>query len=252
MSDNVKDVINMILKSFESDDIPKNIAYSMFPIPDIPSSKWSMLNRFTMVLGNTIDARGYKQWKEVNRQVKKGSKAIYILVPRIIRSKTEEDKRILAGFLAKPVFRVEDTEGEDLEYQKIELPDFPLRERAEEWGISVKSIPGNYSCYGYFSKKKAEICLATREESVFFHELSHAAHSRLIPNFKEVPLWKKEVIAELSAATLCQVVGKTSKFLGNHYNYIEKYAEKEKLSPIKACLCVISDVEKVLKLLLGE
>ena len=94
--------------------------------------------------------------------------------------------------------------------------------------------------------------MATREESVFFHELSHAAHSRLVTNFKEVPLWKKEVIAELSAATLCQVVGKTSKFIGNHYNYIEKYAEKEKLSPIKACLCVISDVEKVLKLLLGE
>jgi len=49
----------------------------------------------------------------------------------------------LKGFTCRPVFRLEDTDGEVLDYEKLELPDFPLIERAEEWGISVKAIPGN-------------------------------------------------------------------------------------------------------------
>ena len=46
--------------------------------------------------------------------------------------------------MCRPVFRFEDTDGKALEYEKLELPDFPLIEKAEEWGISVKAIPGNY------------------------------------------------------------------------------------------------------------
>ena len=34
-----------------------------------------------------------------------------------------EDKKILAGFMARPVFRAEDTEGEALSYEQIELPE---------------------------------------------------------------------------------------------------------------------------------
>ena len=45
---------------------------------------------------------------------------------------------------ARAVFRVEDTDGEPLDYQKMELPEFPLIEKAKEWGIFVKAVPGNY------------------------------------------------------------------------------------------------------------
>ena len=45
--------------------------------------------------------------------------------------------------MCKPVFRVEDTGRELLDYEQIELPDLPLIEKAEEWRISVKAIPGN-------------------------------------------------------------------------------------------------------------
>jgi len=48
------------------------------------------------------------------------------------------------------------------------LPELPLIERAYDWGIEVKSVPGNYSYYGYFIPARKEIALATKEEKVFF------------------------------------------------------------------------------------
>ena len=79
----------------------------MFPIPNIPASKWSLLNRTLMFISGTSDARGFNQWKQVNRYVKKGSKAITILAPRFIRKQEEDEeeaKSVLVGFLAVASF----------------------------------------------------------------------------------------------------------------------------------------------------
>ena len=112
MAMKIKEVLKSILACFESGDIPQVIAYSVFPIPNIPSSRWSLLNRTLMYISGTMDARGFRQWKEVNRYLKKGSQALYILVPRMVMRENEEgeEEEVLAGFMARPVFRVEDTE----------------------------------------------------------------------------------------------------------------------------------------------
>jgi antirestriction protein ArdC len=252
----IKEALLNILSCFESGDIPQAIAYSVFPPIDVPASHWSFLNRILVYLSGTSDARGFRQWKQTNRHVKKGATAIYILVPRFIEiekeDNAEDEKKLLAGFMAKPVFRMEDTEGDPLDYEQIELPDLKLIERAKEWSISVKAIPGNYRFYGYYSKAAKEIALASKEETVFFHELAHAAHSRIINDFNNSQTWRKEVVAELSATVLCKMVGKTSKYLGNNYRYIEHYAKKAKLKPVQACFKVMSDVEKVLNLILQD
>ena len=140
----------------------------------------------------------------------------------------------------------EDTEGEPLDYERIELPELPLMEVAKEWGLSIKAIPGNYRYFGYFSQNRKEIALATEEESVFFHELAHAAHQRILGELKRGQDWKQEIVAELSAAVLSRIVGKTSKHLGNSYQYIEGYAKGANLTPWQGCMRVISDTEKVL------
>ena len=75
MAASIHDTVSRIIASFESGDIPEAVAYSMFPIPDIPSAKWSLLNRTLVFISGSKDARGYQQWKEVDRFVKKGSKA---------------------------------------------------------------------------------------------------------------------------------------------------------------------------------
>ena len=164
MSASVHETVSGIIASFERGDIPEAIAYSMFPIPNLPSSKWSLLNRTIMFLAGTQDARGFRQWKQAGRHVKKGAKSFRILVPCIVKKENGENGEVehaLRGFMCKPVFRVEDTDGEALEYETLELPDFPLMERAEEWGISVKAIPGNYRYYGYYQPGRKEIALAT-------------------------------------------------------------------------------------------
>ena len=254
MNEKVKDILQSIIQRFESGDIPEVIAYSTFPIPNIPAARWSLLNRILVSLAGTCDARGFKQWKEVGRHVKKGAKAISILAPRFIKKEKEEEENriVLVGFLAVPVFRVEDTEGKALDYQQIELPELPLMEVAREWGISVRSIPGNYQLFGSFSQSKKEISLATKEESVFFHELAHAAHQKILGELKRGQDWKQEIVAELSAAVLCQIVGKTSKYLGNHYQYIDRYGKEANLTPWQACARVMAEVEKILNLILGR
>lgn len=256
MNEKVQTALRSIVERFENGDIPEAIAFSTFPIPDIPAAKWSLLNRTLMFISGTKDARGFRQWKAAGRHVKKGAKAITILAPRFIKKESKEDakgekeEKILAGFLAVSVFRVEDTEGEALDYQKIELPALPLLEVAKSWGISVMAIPGNYQYFGYFSQERKEIGLASKEESVFFHELAHAAHQRILGNLKSGQDWKQEIVAELTAAALCKIVGKSSKFLGRSYQYIERYAKRVHLTATQGCLKVMSDVESVLILIL--
>ena len=169
MTKKIQQTLKNILTCFESGDIPQAIAYSVFPTADIPSANWSLLNRISMYLSGTSDGRGFRQWKQANRYIKKGAKAFYILVPRFIRREKDEDdeEEKLLGFMARPVFRMEDTEGEPLDYEQIELSDLKLIEKAKEWDISVKAVPGNYRYYGYYSQNRKEIALA-RKKRFFF------------------------------------------------------------------------------------
>jgi hypothetical protein len=257
MNEKVKQVLTSIVDTFKSGQIPEAVALASFPVPDIPSTKWSFMNRTIMFLSATIDARGFRQWKEADRWVKKGAKAIHILVPCFKKIKDEDtgdETDVLYYFKTSPVFRYEDTDGKKLDYRQIELPELPLRKRAENWGIEVKAIPGNYRFRGYYCPDKSIIALATPEEKTFFHELAHAAHEKVKGSItpKQDPL--QEIIAELSAQALCRMVGKKDKdTTGNSYQYIERYAKDIGLSAHNACLQVLKETEKVLTIILkGE
>jgi len=255
MNQKVKQVLNVILDKFKSGEIPEAVALASYPIPDIPSSKWSFTNRMLMFLSGTGDARGIRQWRQTNRMIKKGSKALYILVPcfrKVEDEETGEDTEVLRYFKTAPVFRMEDTDGEPLDYHQLELPELPFLKRAQEWGISVKAIPGNFRYYGYYSAARKEIALATSEEITFFHELSHAAHEKTNGKLKKGQDPLQEIVAELSAQALFRIAGKQARdTLGNSYKYIEKYAEKLKITPYTACLKVLSETEKVLNIILN-
>lgn len=252
----VRNVLNTILEMFKAGNLPKAVAFSVFPPMDIPSNSWSFINRLIMVYSGTQDARGYRQWQAVKRHVKKGATAINILAPRFQKRKdgeTETEDQYLIGFLSVPVFRVEDTDGEALEYQQHTLPEFPLMEKAREWEIEVKAVPGGKGYYGAYTG--SEIKLATREEIVFFHELSHHAHKLALGELKPGQDWKQEIVAELSAQALCYLVGKKPEdTMGATYQYIEMYSRKAQppLTPITACLQVLGEVEQVLNLILDK
>jgi len=252
----VREVLNEILEAFKTGNIPQAIAYSLNPTTRTPSQKWSLLNRLIMFIHATGDARGIRQWNEVGRKVKKGAKAIFILAP-LLKKKVDEEQTehfFLIGFKAVPVFRAEDTEGAALDYEKLAVPEFSFMDRAREWGLSVKAVGANNSYYGYYSKGASEIGLASPDEIVFFHELAHAAHSRISEKWKGGQDWKQEVVADLAAQALFHLAGKQSgDYLGNTYEYIEHYATRAKppLTPITACLQVLSETEQVLHLILN-
>ncbi len=111
-------------------------------------------------------------------------------------------------------------------------------------------MPGNARFYGCYRPQQKEILLASPEETVFLHELAHAAHNKIRP-IKKGNDWKQEVVAELSASVLSLIVGKKPVNLGQHYKYIEDYARKAKKTAYKVCLEVFEEVGKVLNLILN-
>ena len=251
MSTKINETLSGILEIFKSGQIPEAVSYAAFPHFDIPSEQWSYLNRIIMWMNGTYDARGYRQWTKVGRHVKKGAVAFHIFAPRFQKDKKEEgeDGFNLIGFLLVPVFRSEDTEGEPLNYRETQINSFHLIDKAKQWGLDVHAVSGNERYWGSYSGK--DIKLATPEEAVFFHELSHHAHKLVSGELTPGQDWKQEVVAELSAEALSRIFGlKTTT--GNSYKYIEAYAGQAGLSPVAGCLEVLSDTEKVLKLILEE
>ena len=69
------------------------------------------------LIGRTDAAATFLQWKNLNRRVVKNAKAFPIFSPvtaKVRKQKddgTEEEKIIIRGFRAVPVFRIEDTIG---------------------------------------------------------------------------------------------------------------------------------------------
>ncbi|HWQ95993.1 MAG TPA: ArdC-like ssDNA-binding domain-containing protein [Candidatus Methylomirabilis sp.] len=242
----VKEAIDVLLKIFDEDNLEK-VAHAVFRGSDnIPSDKWSFFNRIIMFMHDTEDARGFKQWHEAGRHVMKGSKAFYILGPVFKKIKEEKptasgeternEKEILAGFRAIPVFRSEDTEGAPLitEDYKVNIP-------CEFNGIiqelNLKVVPVRFSgTYGLYNLLNKNIKLASPDIQVFLHELSHAVDDRL-NSLKAGQKNDQEVTAEFSAAVIGYLMGYKIP-LGNVKEYIESYSFKELLNSL-------SRIEKV-------
>ena len=255
---NPQESLNKVLEAFESGKLPEIVKRTWIePSGNIPSEKWSLMNRILMTIHGTSDARGFKQWKTVGRYVKKGSHAFAILAPtfRIVEqenNKGEKEKiKILSGFMGVPVFRYEDTAGDELpedqraEPQPENLP--PLMDVAQEFGLNVQYSACRGGFLGYYQNDTKQIVLCSHDQEVFFHELGHAAHYRSKGEHAKATNgqdWRKETVAELVAASISQIYG--HKTQGNAYQYIRSYAEKAKKDVMKACMAVLSDTQKAL------
>ena len=227
-------VLDKLIEAFDNPDMLVDTITRATLIPNNSLCiKWSPHNRFIVALHGTGDARGYKQWKEVDRFVKKGAKAMYILVPRFKKFEDEDsgnEEQKLIGFIAAPVFRIEDTDGEPL--PECEPPQIPkLQTVADELGIPV-TYTGAVSekVLGAYSPVDDRIILYTHDMETFYHELSHALHKRtgkLRDSQSKESKRDNEVVAEISAAVLVHLF--EGKQVGHQaLQYIKSYEASKK------------------------
>jgi N-terminal domain of anti-restriction factor ArdC len=153
-----EEVGNKILEAFEYGSIPQAIAPMFIKRKDnVPCRSWSWNNQLIVALMGHGDARGFQQWKEVNRHVKAGEKAFHILIPLTKKVEDKEgskEKLITYGFKTAAVFGLSQTEGEplkaDVEAQNW-IAQLPLIDVAKSWNLAVNSFSGENARYlGYY------------------------------------------------------------------------------------------------------
>lgn len=256
--------LESILAMFERDETMVNtIRFAMIQPAEgdnRPCSNWSFMNKLFMILAGTMDARGFRQWQKAGRQVKKGTKAFYILAPltKIVKAKeiceeTGEDREIkrtfINGFKFVPVFRIEDTEGDAIptyDYSPPEPP--PLYTVAEKMGIEVGYTTGENcsGAAGFFQWGKAgkKIVLATHDIGVFFHELAHAAHHKTgRSENRSKP--EKEAVAETVAAVLARTYGH-EKYNSQTWQYIKAFLGQDAKKALTQIIKLLDDIKEVL------
>ena len=210
-----------------------------------------------MLLAGTNDARGFRQWQEVGRTVSHGSRAFHILGPvrkRVRRKVSDEAEEpgeryadVLVRFMPIPVFRYEDTQGQDLPVYQPKIPP-PLMEVAERFGITVQYERLASGVYGSTDHANKTIVLATEDADVFFHELGHAIHRSFEPKSGHGQEPEAETIAQLVAATLARLYGLSADSFS--WSYIASYDQSNNPQQVgRLCMRVLDRTKKVLELI---
>src|ERR1700677_3804839 len=140
-----------IVHAFEdANSLPQPLAQMFIRRKDTPHCrKWSWGNQLLVILNGFTDARGFHQWHEVGRNVKKGEKAFYILGPvkkELLDKVTGEEKVLIVGFKGGAVFACAQTEGEPLASGDPDIENWiqtlPLLDVAKTWGLAVGTFDG--------------------------------------------------------------------------------------------------------------
>lgn len=242
----VKEAADLIVGAFQNPEtLPKALAPIFIKRNDnIPCRQWSWNNQLLTALHGHSDARGFRQWQEVGRQVQLGQKSFAILSPCV---RTREDKATgekvsyVSGFRTTAVFGYSQTEGADLPEPDPTLQDFlknlPFRAVADSWNLTVEAYSGREGAALGKYRLGTAIVLGVKNLSVFAHELIHAADDRNVAGgLKGGQHADQEIVAQLGAAILLTVIGEESEAdLGFSWRYIQAYAQKNDVETIQVC-----------------
>lgn len=267
-----QEVCESILETFKSGNLPEALKPVFIHRHDeIPSTKWSWSNRFVQAIRGTTDARGFRQWQEAGRKVKKGAKAFHILGPCLKTGKRENEEtgeeeayQFLVGFRSIPVFRIEDTEVFDPELwesqggvdlaEENRLKTLPLYGVAQKWGLTVTSYNGRDKGYlGYYASGAA-IAVGVENLSTWTHELTHAAddmNGTITKKAGQQP--DNEIVAELGGAVLLKIMGyDTEADLGGAWKYIQNYAGGDQEKAVRKAMQLIDRICSCVDRILAE
>lgn len=253
-SQRAEESMRKVLRQFKSGDLSPITKVARIHLDDTaPAKRWSLSNKvLAYAQSGELDCRGFKQWEQVGRTVKKGERAVYILRPVMVRMRKKDSEELeenytCIGFSTVPVFAVSSTEGtSDLcVYDPVKYP--PLYEIAQKLGVQIEYAPVVDNKLGDCLADGSKIRLGTHDARIFFHELAHAIHARIDGELKGGQHAGQETIAEFTSVVLMDLYG-FADTTGNAWNYISQYAE----DPLLAITKAMGTVEKVLEALLEE
>lgn len=251
LSEKAQTSINKVIAQFQAGDlsaISKVVRIKLDPAA--PAYSWSLSNRvLAFIQSGELDCRGFRQWQNLGRTIKKGSRAVYIMRPHTIKKENEDnqEERICIGFSAIPIFAASDTEGEELPYIS-KLQKFPpLLDVAKKFGISVAYVPVTSDKLGDADTQGNKIRLGSQDPRIFFHELAHAIHARIEGELKGGQHIEQETIAEFTTTVLMDFYG-LGDHTGNAWNYINHYSS----DPLTAITKALGTVEKIVGVLLEK
>ncbi len=157
---------------------------------------------------------GFNAWRKLNRSVRKGEKAIWVLAPMVYKNADAEDERMIRGFKFVPVFDVSQTDGEELPTvcNRLEGDDpaghyATLLSVASAIGFRVEDHefdgPTNGDCCHSDHRIRVESRNTPAQRvKTLAHEIAHAL---LHGNFDSRAL--AELEAESTAYVVCQALG---------------------------------------------
>ena len=260
---------NHILNVFRSGALPAALAPVFIHRRDaVPCRAWSWSNQLLTALAGHNDARGFRQWLDAGRAVRKGERAFPILGPITVKRRErdsetgeERERMVLVGFKSIPVFGLDQTDVIDTEKwaraskgsaeSERFVAGLPVVSVARAWGLNVETYNGaDNRALGYYRHGKA-IALGVKNLATWAHELVHAADDRCIGGLKSGQHLDQEIVAELGGAVLLTVLGhETEADLGGAWVYIKGHCERQKKAPIAVCQKLLNRICDAVALIL--
>jgi len=230
-------------------------AYSRF-------HKYSMLNQYLAYsqLNGRDDVEigpiaSYKAWQQLGRQVKKGSKAISLIMPVMIDkkdnqgNKTGEKQQIFIQ--RNNWFALSQTEGDNIAGDDVKTPEWNSDKALKE--LNITEIPfsmtdGNVQ--GFAQNDSIAINpVAALPHKTRFHEIAHVVlkHTKehTMSDNEHTPRDIKEVEAESCAYILCQLLGLPGA--ESSRAYVQGWLGDRKEIPSQSAQRIFGAVDKILK-----
>lgn len=206
----------------------------------------------------------YTTWKEQGRWVKKGEKALTILIPvtrKVTDEKTGEENIHTAFYARACIFDVSQTEGKPIPSVCERLSGNLNDHRTLDILADISPVPVVYKAIdqpdvnGYFSKETLEICVDSEMSEVMqcktlVHEIAHAFLHCKGGTEEKADRRTREVQAESISFTVLNYLGIDSSCYS--FGYIGGWSKDKTLPELKASMeiiretsdMIISEIEK--------
>lgn len=159
----------------------------------------------------------------------------------------------LVGILVQfEIGEFEPTDGKQSTQEPVNLSEFPLIEKSNEWRVTVRTDKRMCKCHGQYDETWREIQLVSADLKSFLHGLAHVAIEKLGESITHDSGQWHEIISELAAAALYEIImNRPDDRLCYSYLFIRSNAAALGRTTLDACLEVFAETEEIIEFILG-